>query len=302
MSRTLHLLLSGIALFGLWSCSGEESSDTLDATNPTNDTLSVEVLDRITKTQKIFYSIPSPIEMATLLKKTGARYDYTYLNDPVSSDAFNTTTKQALNLGIYGADLSYTSIYNESGESILYMKATRTLADKLNVSAAIDDRLAERIEQNIEIQDSMITLISEVYWNLDGYLKEGDRNYISALMVAGGWTEGLYLTTRLLDQSPQSPEVRTHLAEQKQALKNLVSLLEQYESEKNIAVTLSDMRSLDTIFDQVEVNLQASTPIKDPETGVTDFGGSNEIVMTDEVLNQIRVKTEEIRGRMIQQN
>ena len=193
-----------------------------------------EIAGRITKTQTIFYSIPSPIEMASLLKKTGARYDYTLLNDPMVSETYKMTSKQALNLGIYGADLSYTSIYNESGESLLYMKATRTLSDKLNISAAIDDQLAERIEQNIELQDSMVGLISEVYWNLDGYLREGDRNYISALMVAGGWTEGLYLSTRVLDQSPQSPDVRKHLAEQKQALKNLVSLLEQYESEKNV--------------------------------------------------------------------
>jgi len=293
-------LVSILALSLLVSCGEHEGNATLNETDESGqDSLSPEQQDRLENAQNVFYSIPSPIEMASILKKTGAKYDYTLLNDVEHIDKYMSANDQALNLGVYGADLSYTSIFNETNESMLYMKATQTLAEELNISSAIDDQLAQRLEANVEIKDSLISLISEVYWNLDNYLKESERDNMSALIIYGGWLEGLYLTTSLLDTDSTSVEVRQEVAEQKLALNNLVSLVKQYGEDEALSETLADLEALAELYKDVQIEHERDDITTDAESGVTVIGGSNKIQITDEQLMAIKAKAEEIRSRIV---
>jgi hypothetical protein len=80
------------------------------------------------KTKNIFHNIPPPMETAALLKKAGAEYDKDILNDVKNVDNYTAASKQALNLGIYGADLSYASVFNNTQESMLYTSCAQNLA------------------------------------------------------------------------------------------------------------------------------------------------------------------------------
>ena len=299
--RVKSFLWCAVLAAALTACGDDSNPDSLtpDTMQPA-DSLPEDTQARLENAQNIFYSIPSPVEMATLLNRAGADYNYTYLNDVEKVNSYADAGDQALNLGVYGADLSYTSIFNETNESMLYMKAAQILSDKLDVSAAIDDRLAERIETNIEYKDSMMVLISEVYWNLDNYLKNSGRDNISALIISGGWLEGLYLTTRLLETAPDDRNVQEKIAEQKFGLDNLVSLLEQYGEDEMLAPTLDGLKELESIYEQVTITRTPGENSIDAETGVMVIGGSNEIVIDAEVLQQIKTKIEEIRARIIQ--
>ena len=138
-SRTGHLGLAALVL--LAACGGDPPpQDTLD-TGAAGDTTQAA---RVRKTKNIFHNIPSPMETAALLKKAGAEYDKNILNDPEKHSDYTSASKQALNLGIYGADLSYASVFNNTQESMLFTGAAQNLAKRLDVSNAFGQETMER--------------------------------------------------------------------------------------------------------------------------------------------------------------
>jgi hypothetical protein len=80
------------------------------------------------------------------------------------------------------------------------------------------------MEQNRNDRDSLLSIISETYWQVDAYLKENGRDNISALMIAGGWVEGLYIATQVAAQH-DTPELRQRIAEQRLPLADLLELV-----------------------------------------------------------------------------
>ena len=218
--------------------------------------------DRAEKTRKIFYNIPSPMETASLLMKAGAQYNGKILNDVKSVDKYTSATKQALNLGVYGADLSYTSVFNNTQESMFYTSCSKKLADRLGVSSAFNDSTLEVMEKNQNDRDALLDIISETYWGVDAYLKENDRASISALMVTGGWVEGLYIATQVATTN-DTPELRQRIAEQKLSLGDLTGLVSSYQDDGTLTGAKADLAQLQAVFADVQVGGDAPATLSD---------------------------------------
>ena len=65
---------------------------------------------------KIFHAAPSPMETASLIKRSGASFHGDALNGADRASEYTTSDAQAINLGIYGADLSYATIFEENAK------------------------------------------------------------------------------------------------------------------------------------------------------------------------------------------
>jgi hypothetical protein len=100
------------------------------------------------------FSIPSPIQTAFLLKEVGTTFQSSLLNSTDKASSYVTTQKKALNLGIYGADLGYATIYDQSQEAISYMAVSKKLTTELGISGLYDEAQLKRFESNIGNQDS----------------------------------------------------------------------------------------------------------------------------------------------------
>lgn len=285
------MMLAGLVV--LWSCGGEPQG-TMQVQEGGDAAAQDE---RQKKTRNIFYSIPSPMETAALLKKAGASYDKSILNDVTHVDRYTSASKQALNLGIYGADLSYASVNNHTQESMFYTSCAKKLADRLGVSGAFDDATLERMEKNMQDRDSLLNIISETYWSVDAYLKENDRDHISALMIAGGWVEGLYIATQVARTSA-TPELRQRIAEQKLSLNDLLGLIDTYDdSDPALNATKQDLRTLAEAFATVEVGAGGGDVSQ--QDGVTVIGGGSAATISDEQLAAIRDQVTAIRNAYI---
>jgi len=279
----------------LAACGGEPAGqDTLNVDAATDSTAAA----RQKRTKAIFYNIPSPMETAALLKKAGAEYNKEILNDVVNVDKYTAASKQALNLGIYGADLSYTSVFNNTQESMFYTSCSKKLADKLGVSHAFNDSTLDRMEANRNQRDSLLDIISETFWEVDAYLKENQRENISALMIAGGWIEGLYIASQVC-LTNDTPELRQRIAEQKLPLGDLMALVGTYSgTDEAVSGVLADLRSLEPLFKDVQVGGGASSVTK--EGDVTVIGGSAPVAaLTDAQLKAIVERTAAIRNTYI---
>ncbi len=292
--RPNSIIYATIATLTLAACSGEQ---------PQQDSLTVPAVDstaalRAAHTKNIFHNIPSPMETAALLKKAGSEYDKNILNDVKNVDNYTAASKQALNLGIYGADLSYASVFNNTQESMLYTSCAQKLAKKLDVTNAFNEEVVSRLEKNRNDRDSLLSIISETYWHVDAYLKENQRDNISALMVAGGWMEGLYIASQVT-QVHDTPELRQRIAEQKLPLTDLIELVETYSpDDAAVGGVLKDLKLLDSLFADVTVPSGSSTVTE--ENGVTTIGGTApQAALTDAQLKSITDAVATIRASYI---
>ena len=71
------------------------------------------------------------------------------------------------------------------------MATAKKLADELGIFDFVDASVADRIESNINDRDSVMEIITDGFNNVNEYLKDAGRTEIAALIVAGGWIEGL---------------------------------------------------------------------------------------------------------------
>jgi len=279
----------------LASCGGGDKTDETIGGDEKSGPHSTE---KDTSIQNIFYSVPSPIETATLIQKTGVPYNKDYLNDIQKVSKYTTTGDKALNLGVYGSDLSFTSIYDQTQESMLYLKCANNLANGLGISGAFDENTANRIEANKSNRDSLLGIISESFWTADSYLKDNERPGTSSLIIAGGWVEAVYIATKIAESS-KNQEIVTRIAEQKFTLENLTGMLKKYDFDETVASIRKDLMDLKTVFDQVKMTKSSASASTDSKTGVTTIGGGSKLTVTPEQLKSITEKVGAIRAKII---
>lgn len=301
LRKTLSLgtLILGTALI-LSSC-GEapKGDDAITESEVVETEVPQETEENMSQVQDIFYAVPSTMEMAAILKKSGASYDVNLLNDVKKVHDYNSARSQAINLGTYGADLSYASVFNQNQESIIYLSCTKKLADKLGVTKAFDDSTIERMEANVENRDSLLNIVSETYYILDAYLKENGRDHISAMVIAAGWVEGLYLATTIASaEETPNEQLMDRIAEQKLSLENLKALVTAYNTENELDDFLADIALLEQAYANISIESEDSTVSQD-EDGVTMIGGETTNSMTPEALKEITRVVTEIRTRYV---
>ncbi|MDQ3048900.1 MAG: hypothetical protein M3R27_15225 [Bacteroidota bacterium] len=296
--KTISQYATYIAFTAVLVACGSSGSDA-DAVDG-SDSVSAEDKVKDTKAQNVFYSIPSPIETTSLLKSAGARYNSKFLNPIENVSKYSSVTSKALNLGVYGSDLSFTSIFDQTQESLLYLRCTNKLAAGLGISGAFDESTTSRLESNMDNRDSLLGIISDSYWTADAYLKENGQPGVSSLIVAGGWIEGLYIATQIA-KSTNNEGIITRIGEQKLSLDNLIALLEAYKSENaGIAEVITSLTPLKKIYDEIPVTASETEVKTDTETKVTTIGNNSTFKLTPEQLKRITEKTTEIRNKIIQ--
>ncbi len=253
-----------------------------------------ELEDRTENIENIFFNIPSPVETVNILKQAGATYEWNLPLDPKKLDGFSGVVNQALAMGIYGADLNYASVFNQSNDMYMFLSCAEKLGNDLGVGVVFTKEVTGRIEENVENKDSMQTIISETFWQIDNQLMDEGRENVSALIVAGGWLEGIYLATQLSVLNPKNEEIKQRIAEQKYSIENLLNLLKSYENSKGLEEIIISYEELKTIFDQIkEVKVTGSTA---DEEGMPVVGQKIQLEMSDDLLKELTQKIAEIRA------
>ncbi len=222
--------------------------------------ISDEAFRDLLDAKKIFYALPSPLETAMLLKSSGAVYNEELLNPVDNISRYQTNSSMAVNLGIYTANLSYASLFDQTQTSLHYMDAAKGLADNLGILDAIDNYTMERLEDNLGNRDIIIDIVSETFMNSSSFLQENDREPVAALMFAGGWVEGLYLALNLVDEDnlKEDPLVK-RIVDNKLSLELVMLLLEENSYNSDVADLINEMKKIETVFHKIKIE---STPIE----------------------------------------
>lgn len=289
--RGAFLLLSVSALFAA-GCSGDDAKDP-DSLPPVDSTQTT-----ILNVNGEIFSIPSPIQTAFLIKGSGASYNKEILNPSNKSSDYSTNFSKALNLGIYGADLGYVTIYDQNQDAIGYLNSAKKLADELGVSGAFDANTIERFAKNLGNKDSMLVLVGVAYRSSDAYLKNNDRSDVSGLVLAGGWLESLHFATSVYKAKPNE-DVKRRIAEQKSSLQSLIKLLTQFYSQPEYTEFIDNLNDLSTVFDGVEFKYTYEKPTTDAEKKLTTITSKSEVNITPEQIESITQKVKSIRSQIV---
>lgn len=253
--------------------------------------------DREQALKQIFFSIPAPIEMADMIKDAGFSFDKAMLNSVDKVAKYVDEENRAINLGIYAADLSYSTVFEQKQESVNYLAAAKTLASALGIEAAMDEKFMERVQKNQNNKDSLLSYVTLSYQNVNAYLKEGKRTDVSALIVSGAWLETLYLSTQYAGKKGEKA-MKQRVAEQTYSLDQLVSYLNLFATSDRVNHLKEDLTRLQAIYKDVIVVKGETSVAK--EGGVTTIGSTETVTMSDATLAKIAAETVVIRSKYIQ--
>ena len=217
-----------------------ESADTLEKARVEQDV------------REFVYPLPTTFEVTEMLNRIGAAYILT-LSNPVSNvERYLTEKAKAINLGIYSADLSYASTYNQKQATIDYMDVSKKLIDALNISGAISPDIVEQIEANEDNKDALVNLITDTFYDTYEVLNRADRGSVSMLVLAGSWVEALYIVTHITEDTFKNKEMVKIVMDQKSSLNTLMNLMSVVKEKPAVAEVMADLKPVHDIYNSID--------------------------------------------------
>lgn len=270
----------------LASCGNETpKDDNVTAADTTaTKTATVEVED-------VSYSLPSPLQIASIFKKSGLKYKDGITSELKDPSKYTTNLSKAVNLGVYSADLSYTVLNKQNQEAMNYMKLCRQMADNLGMGSVFEQgNLSKRFEKNIGNEDSLAYIIAELQMVTDMYLDENDQQQVTSIVFAGAWVESMYVGSKVYEKG-KDKSLNNKLAEQMTILGSIVNALKAQEK-KDPAITglIGDLQSIKDIYDKLP-----SVTSRPDAADDTD----KEMTLTDDEVASLTKKIEEVRTKFI---
>lgn len=288
-----HLCSIGLIVCALYSCSSETK---------TKEHITVEQDDVSNSLTTNFdgkiFSIPSPILTMLLLKKVSPAFHPELLNPTSKVDSYQTEHKRALLLGVYGADLGYSSIYKDKKNIIDYLVTVEKLTNSLGLGASFDNQFIERYQKNTNNSDSMLYIVSDAFKNADLFLKNGQRKSVSALILAGGWTESMHFATTLAEKN-NNQELLERIGDQQQTLTTLIALLEENNKASVNDELIRLYKELSNVFKEIEILYTYNEPVTDAEKKTTTLKHTVSFEISAETLKAITEKITAIRQHII---
>jgi len=235
--KSLFFLFLFVFAVTLSNCKGgEENNDEL-----TGDTVTVVNIQK-----EILFSMPAPSDIALILiDAPDLKFQEEILNSPENADKYISNLSIALNLGIYTADLSYASYFEQSQLSLNYLIVSKKLAEKLGITNAIEEKHLELLSNAKIDKRAMITIVNEVFMNTDSYLLENNRKDIMSMILVGGWVEAQYIATRLTNDSPtKNTELTQRIIDQQSVVQLMALMFENVPEDAELGVLKSDVKQI----------------------------------------------------------
>lgn len=243
LTKTLASLLGVAVVIVMVSCGGGAKQAETEKVVESKE----EAFKSVTK-----YPIPTAFEVVKLLNKAGASYILS-LNNPVENvDKYFTEKSKALNLGVYGADLSYASTYQMKQETMNYLNVSKKLIEDLQITSAFNKDFADRVESNLDNKDELIQIITDSFYDTYEFLMNEGKDNISLLVMTGSWIEGLYITTQIALVSQNNEDILKIIANQKDPINKLFELMEPFTNDAAVAEVKEMLKPIKSMFDEVE--------------------------------------------------
>ncbi len=242
------LLVFILSLAGITSCKSGDNKEQKKIELDQVKTIENEIESNV-------YPLPSSAEVIDMLSDLDVGYIFGISNPVGNSKKYFTSAAKAINMGVYGADLSYATLYNIQQEIINYLDAIRSLAADLNMSQIFDETLYDRIRQNFDYKDKLVEILTEAFDDTYVYLSDNDQQPLALLVVGGAWVEGMYLTTHVSEAAYQVAGIAKNLLEQKKSFELFLEITQPYEDDPLVSDLIKKMDPIKEVYERLGTSL-----------------------------------------------
>lgn len=253
-TKALSYFLAGTILL-LQACkSGENTNQVvdLDSLDLVSAKEFVNKLDTVGAGLPIFYNMYLSVELSSLFESSGAVFNKDILNSTDRISDYITSSKKAMNLGVYAVDISYARAFSQFEVAGRYFSAMQELSEQLGIPTDYFENTAKRFETNMTDKDSLISIANEVYYETENYLKDNERFATASLVILGGWVEAINVATHVAIES-QEADIIERLVDQKYSLNNLIIMLKDHDEHEVVADFVEQLQELKTVYDKVNI-------------------------------------------------
>ncbi len=218
--------------------------------------IEIEQADTIVgQIEKNVYPLPTSADVIRMLTDLEVGYIFGISNPVENSKKYIKSVDRAINLGGYGADLSYATLYNMQQEVLNYLSALRSLANELNMSQIYDETWYEKIRQNYDNRDELVRILTEAFQKTYAYLIDNNQETLALLVVGGAWVEGMYLTTHVSEAAYQVAGISRNLLEQKESFETYLEITKPYSEDPDIKAFLDILQPIKKVYEGLTTSL-----------------------------------------------
>jgi hypothetical protein len=174
------------------------------------------------------------------------------------------------------------------------------MADGLGILDAINQEDIDMLEQNIHNTDVIMDIVSQTYLNSNSYLEDNGQPAVAAMVLTGGWIEGLYISTQLVDMKDfNGNKLVGRIIDQKLSIDILIDLLKTSKGHPAIDDLIAQVAKVKLIFDKITIKSSPIRPEYNEAANVTVLKSEIQADLTPEVFTELSAAVAEIRGNLI---
>lgn len=201
----------------------------------------------------VFYNLFSPVDVEHVIDQKSGLFNAEILNSVNNATRYTDSYKMALNLGVYGADLSYLWIYDQTQQAFNYLATIQSLTEKLGIPKDFVDFTLLSIEHNSDEIDTLKSIARDAYAATDRYLKGSERENAAVLILLGGWIESLHIALNLYQETDS--KLAGKILTQKYSLNSLINMVQNQHDDLKMSEYLLLLKKLNDAFSIFESKL-----------------------------------------------
>ena len=210
--------------FSFFACgnSSQEGND-VDENDSTNQ---ITAKHDTSSSPVLIDKFPQPMDVSSALKEYNAQYSASIFEKTENKTGdYLTNYSKAINLGIYCVDLGYAAVNDDNYTALKYLDKIDGVMNELSLVSQAD-LFSKRFKENINNKDSLYKCIARSYNEANEYYRRNNREDIEVMIYAGGFIEGLYISTQLAKANDE--KTMTLVANQQKYLDNAISQIRIY--------------------------------------------------------------------------
>jgi hypothetical protein len=303
MKKQILLPITAIALScGFVSC-GEEEADgdatKIEKDGPDGDT-TLTVDDQRDLDAHIPNKLPTPNMFFEVMSSIGGEANMDLVNPVGNKDNYVTKNQQALNFGVYFADMAYMLNYNNTIEVAKYFETLKEMADKLDAGVIFSEEVLNKIQAQGDNKDSLASISEGAYIDTYAYLEDNEMGDVLAYMVTGGWIEGMHITANMIGEFKEDSELIEEFAAQHIMLESIYeNVLIYSEQNADLLILEAELSELQALFDAGFVESDEAASVEKEESGKLVFSETSDIKLDAELFGTIVEKIESIREKIV---
>jgi hypothetical protein len=267
--KTTLLIIGAVMTTLVISSCGPKQVENKDE-QVTKDTLKDAVISNVTQ---IRANIPSPTDISKNFNKAGYAYMKNLLNPSSKAGSYSTKSQAAFGMGAYGADMGYIGSYNQNGDAADYLAQIAKLAQQLKIETAFDPAFIQKM--STAKGDSITVMLNVAFQKAERNLRSNDRMSVAAMVITGGWIEGLHIAIEAIGSKPtdeKNQDLYHDIYVHVYAFQNVLDLLRQYDKDPDCIKLLEEIKPFEkTLTDygnKPKLNDQNLGPLKDAVNGL----------------------------------